>query len=230
MEQKDADPDRHLQKQNCSLFRAPEGPVSPRIGDCVWCVRLLIRTFHLSYQNSSVHRRHSVVNPSHPTLQTERAEACFSDPPPFITAHSWSPEGQSGAARATGTGNSAAALRLCGPAAPTQGLPAGEAGEQQLWFHGCEPEPQRGAKHQLPPVWMQKTAGPRLRAKCSKSCQTTENKCIPDKLGLLFGPLPRMKKPRLLAGGSGKVLLLYWHARERKGIYSSSAQGTVDLC
>lgn len=33
---------------------------------------------------------------------------------------------------------------------------AKEAGGQQLWFHGCEPEPQRGAKHKLSPIGMQK--------------------------------------------------------------------------
>jgi len=138
-------------------------------------------------------------------------------PPPFITAHYWSPEGQSGGAGATGTGNSAAAFRLCGPAAPTQGLPAGEAGEQQLWFHGCEPEPQRSAKHQLPPVWMQKTAGPRLRAKYSKSCQTTKNKCIPDKLlsPLWTSPQDEEATPPCWRKREGPVALLACKGKER---------------
>lgn len=47
--------------------------------------------------------------------------------------------------------------RLYGPAAPMQGLQqAGEAGGQQLWFHGCAPEPRRSAKHKLSHIWVQK--------------------------------------------------------------------------
>lgn len=33
---------------------------------------------------------------------------------------------------------------------------AREAGGQQLWFHGCEPVPQRGAKHKPSHTRMQK--------------------------------------------------------------------------
>lgn len=100
---------------------------------------------------------------------------------------------------------------------PRASQQAGEAGEQQLWFLGCEPEPQRGAKHQLPPVWMQKTAGPRLRAKCSKSCQTTKNKCIPDKLlsPLWTSPQDEEATPPCWRKWEGPVALLACKGKER---------------
>lgn len=164
-----------------------------------------------------------MVNSSHPALQTERAEACFSDMPPSFYNNSFLvPRRTVWGSRGNRSRELSCSTQALWTSRPHPGPPSrlGKQVSSSCGFTGVNLSPREVLSTSCLLYGCRKQQGQDSGQSAPKAARPLRTNVSLTSSCLLFGPLPRMKKPRLLAGGSRKVLLLYWHARERKGIYS----------